>query len=314
MSTESLDSQRSDEISALLAVASEGSFVAAARQLQRHPTVISKRVAAMEARLGVRLVQRSTRHVRMTDAGAQLVEHLRTALGLIVQAEHEASQGTAQVRGVLRLALPAAMGRLWLGPMLPEFLSAYPEVSIVAEYSERFVDLIAEGFDAAIRIGELGDSRLVATKLGEHRRILCASPAYISQYGDPKTPHDLLSHNCLQFTGFASFPGWRLFRGGRQESVAVKGTMIANDSQALLAAAKAGVGILGAGQWLMSRDIASGRLVHVLPDWSLDARGGIYLVRPSAKFAPAATLAFKEWIESKFADGPPWSRPDRHDP
>ncbi|MFJ1257381.1 LysR family transcriptional regulator [Cupriavidus sp. CuC1] len=302
-----LDSRHIEEIAALLAVAEERSFVAAGRILQRHPTVISKRLAALERRLGVRLLERTTRQVRLTDAGARLVDRLRSATGLITEAEQEASLGAAEIRGVLRLALPAALGRLWLGPMLPEFLSAHPLLSIEAAYSERFVDIIAEGFDAAIRVGELADSRLIAKKLSDHRRILCASPGYIQKHGAPKNPRDLGLHNCLGFTGLASYPEWRLSKGERKETVVTRGTLIANDSETLLAAARYGLGIIGAGDWLMSRDIAEGTLVRVLPDWDLDERGGVYLIRPSAKFTPAKTTAFKEWIEKKFDCGAPWN-------
>ncbi|MDN0073884.1 LysR family transcriptional regulator [Crenobacter sp. SG2303] len=303
---DTFDNQRSDEIAALLAVASEGSFVAAGRLLQRHPTVVSKRVAALEARLGIRLIERTTRQVRLTDAGAQLTQKLRTAIDLITEAEQEASAGAAEVRGVLRVAFPAAMGRQWLAPMLPAFLEAYPQVSIVADYNERFVDIIAEGFDLAIRMGELHDSRLIAKKLGDHRRILCASPAYIEAHGQPAHPQELADHNCLRFSGFSSYPEWRLTCGEQQQSVLVAGSMTSNDSEALLAAARAGTGILAAGEWLMSRDIAAGKLVRVLPDWQMDAQGGIYLVRPSARFAAASTLAFKSWIEARFNAGLPW--------
>ncbi|GGU55470.1 transcriptional regulator [Pseudomonas laurentiana] len=311
MNLDVLDNQHSDEIAAFLAVASQGSFVAAGRLLQRHPTVISKRLAAMEKRLGVRLVERSTRQVRITDAGAKLEQRLRSAVGLIVEAEQQASEGAAEVRGTLRLALPAAMGRLWLGPMLPEFLKAYPQVSIIADYSERVVDIIEEGFDVAIRIGELQDSRLIARKLCEHRRILCASPGYVERHGWPETPQDLSAHNCLRFSGLASFPQWRLHCGSRQHTVVPKGNLTANDSESLLAAARADVGILGAGEWLMSRDIADGHLLHILPDWQLDAAGGVYLVRPSARFPSATVIAFKAWIESRFAHDLPWNRASR---
>jgi DNA-binding transcriptional LysR family regulator len=283
-----LDSRHIDEIAALLAVASAHSFVAAGRLLQRHPTVISKRLAAMEKRLGVRLMERTTRQVRLTDAGNRLVERLRSATGLIIEAEQEASLGAAQVRGVLRLAFPAAMGRLWLASMLPEFLAFHPLVSVEVDYSDRVVDIIGEGFDAAIRIGELNDNRLVAKKLSDHRRILCASPSYIGQYGLPSSPKELTEHNCLGFTGLAAFPEWRLSKGDRQEKV---------------------IGILGAGEWLMSRDIANGQMVRVLPEWDLDAQGGIYLVRASAAFTPATLMAFKEWLEARFAQGPPWQMP-----
>ncbi len=306
MTADLLDSQHSDEIAAFLAVASQGSFVAAGRLLQRHPTVISKRLAAMEKRLGVRLMERSTRQVRITEVGAKLEQRLRAALGQILEAEQQATSGVAQVRGVLRLALPAAMGRLWVAPLLPEFLSAHPGVSIVADYSEHVVDIIEQGYDLALRIGELEDSRLIANKLCEHRRILCASPAYVERCGMPLTPADLIEHNCLRFSGLASFPEWKLHRAGRQESVTTQGTLTSNDSETLLSAAMAGTGILGAGEWLMSRQLASGELVQILPDWRLDSVGGIYLIRPSAKFPAATVLAFKAWIESRFVDVPPW--------
>ena len=307
MTSELLENRHSDEIAALLAVSDEGSFVAAGRRLQRHPSIVSKRVAAMEARLGVRLIERSTRQVRLTHAGVQLMERLRAALALISEAQQEAALGAVEARGTLRLALPATMGRVWLAPLLPEFLRSHPHIAVVADYSDRFVDIIAEGFDAAIRIGELNDNRLIARKLSDHRRILCASPGYLARHGYPTTPQELSNHDCLRFSGFANFPEWRLYNGKRQERVVVQGALTANDGESLLAAARAGVGILAAGEWLMSRDLAEGRLVRVLPEWSLDGQGGIYLVRPSAKFSPATTLAFKEWIERKFAKGPPWA-------
>lgn len=307
MNLDVLNNQHSDEIAAFLAVASQGSFVGAGRLLQRHPTVVSKRLAAMEKRLGVRLVERSTRQVRITDVGTKLELRLRAAIELMNEAQQQAAEGASEIRGTLRLALPAAMGRRWLGPMLPEFLDAHPHVSILADYNERLVDIIDEGFDVAIRIGELEDNRLIARKLSDHRRILCASPGYIEKHGMPETPQALIDHNCLRFSGLASFPQWRLHRGNELEMVSPKGNLTANDSESLLAAARAGAGILGAGDWLMSRDIAAGRLVHVLPDWQLDTAGGVYLVRPSARFTGAVVVAFKQWIESKFIPEPPWS-------
>ncbi|OLS62339.1 LysR family transcriptional regulator [Pseudomonas putida] len=309
MNLDLLDNPHSDEIAAFLAVAAQGSFVAAGRLLERHPTVISKRVAAMEKRLGVRLIERSTRQVRVTPTGERLEQRLRAALGMIAEAEQQAISGAAEVRGVLRLALPAAMGRLCIGPMLPEFLEAWPQVSIVADYSERLVDIIDEGFDIAIRIGELEDNRLIAKKLCDHRRILCASPDYLERRGVPQQPHDLQQHNCLRFSGLASFPQWRLYAGEAQCTVTPKGNLTANDSESLLAAARAGAGILGAGEWLMSQDLAAGRLVRVLPQWQLDPTGGVYLVRPSARFPAATVLAFKQWIEGRFEPQAPWLNP-----
>jgi DNA-binding transcriptional LysR family regulator len=301
------DSLHIDEIAALFAVALNTSFVQAGQSLQRHPTVVSKRVAALEKRLGVRLIERTTRRVRLTETGARLVERLQRAGALITEAEEEASKGATELRGKLRLALPAAMGRLWLGPMIPEFLSLHPSITIEADYSERYVDLIGEGFDAAIRVGALADSRLVARKLAEHRRILCASPGYIERHGSPREPRDLKKHNCLGFTELTSFPDWRLSRRGITETVATRGTLTANDGETLLAAARAGVGILGAGDWLMSRDLRAGNLRRILPEWRLDAEGGVYLVQPSGKLRPARTKAFSQWISGKFRTGAPWN-------
>jgi DNA-binding transcriptional LysR family regulator len=193
--------------------------------------------------------------------------------------------------------------------MVSEFALAYPEVSLEVEYSERFVDIVAEGFDAAIRIGELSDNRLVARKLCDHRRILCAAPAYLQRQGEPKTPADLAGHNCLGFTGLHSYPEWKLTRDGDQQSIRVRSAMVSNDNEALLSAARMGLGILAGGEWLMTRDIDSGQLVRVLPDWQLDADAGVYLVRPSAKYNTATTTAFKHWIEAAFARGAPWQLP-----
>jgi AspT/YidE/YbjL antiporter-like protein len=229
-----LDSRHVDELAALLAVARGGSFVEAGLSLQRHATIISKRIAALERRLGVRLLERTTRRVRLTEAGALLVERLRFAGNLILEAEQEASAGAAEIRGRLRLALPAAMGRLWLAPLLPAFLLRYPSLQVEAYYSERYVDLVAEGFDAAIRIGILSDSRLIAKRLGIVRRVLCTSPDYVRRNGAPATPQELASHNCLSLTGLPSFPEWRLWNGKRKEAVVARGSLVSDDGGALL--------------------------------------------------------------------------------
>lgn len=144
------DSRQADEVATLLALAEHGSFAAAGRALQRHPSVLSKRLGALERRLGIRLVERTTRQLRFTDEGERLASRFRQAVDLLDEAEHEASLGAAQLRGRLRIALPSAMGRLWLGPLLAEFALAHPQVVLETDYSERFVDIIAEGFDLAI--------------------------------------------------------------------------------------------------------------------------------------------------------------------
>ena len=303
------DPQHADEQATLLALHALGSFAAAGRALQRHPSVLSRRLSALEARLGVRLVERSTRQLRFTDAGQRLVERLQQARQLLEEAEQEARQTAREVRGRLRLALPAAMGRRLLSPMIAAFALAHPEVTLEVEYGERFVDLVGERFDAALRIGELADSRLVAIKLHDHARWLGASPAYLARHGTPAEPQDLRQHNCLGFTGLASFPQWRLEQPGQGASmqvVPVRGSLTSNDNEALLSAALAGVGILAAGDWLLGPDLAAGRLQRVLPGWQLQGDGGIYLVRPSAQYTSAALGAFRAWVQQWFQTQPPW--------
>jgi DNA-binding transcriptional LysR family regulator len=302
------DSRQADEIGALLALAEQGSFAGAGKILRRHPSVLSKRISALESRLGVRLVERTTRQVRLTEVGAHFVEKLRIATKLFAEAEHEATLGAEQLNGTLRISLPSAMGRMWLSPLIAEFMVAYPGISIEMEFCERFVDLVAEGFDIAIRICELPDSRLLAKKLCDHQRILCASPSYLLQRGVPQTPKDLKAHNCLGFTGFSSYPEWHLTGHGTTEAVVTSSNLKSNDNEALLCAARAGVGIVAGGDWLMTHDLAAGRLVRVLPEWTLDVNAGIYLVRPSAKFCPAKTSAFKNWMELRFSQGAPWEK------
>jgi DNA-binding transcriptional LysR family regulator len=199
------------------------------------------------------------------------------------------------------------MGRLWLASLLPSFLRLYPALEVEVDYSESYIDLIAERFDAAIRVGVLRDSRLIAKRLGDFRRVLGASPDYIRRNGAPTTPQELSNHNCLGFLGLASFPEWCLSDGKRAETIVAVGSLRSNDSPALLEAARAGIGILGIGEWLLARDFAAGTLVRVLPKWVFDADGGIYLVRPSVKFAPARTKAFVAWISDQFKCGMPWN-------
>ena len=191
-----------DELAALLALAAEGSFVAAGRALNRHPTIVSKRIAALEDRL----VERTTRQVRLTPAGTRLAERSAEAAQWLAQAQEEAAEGAARIRGRLRIALPAALGRMWIAPALPRFLALHPALRVEVDFAEAFVDLIAEGHDAAPRVGALKDSRLVARKLADHRRILTAAPDYLRRHGLPETPGDLARHRCLEFTGFAAFP------------------------------------------------------------------------------------------------------------
>lgn len=305
-----LDPARLGQLAALAALARTGSFAAAGRRLGRDATVVSRRIKALEARLGIRLVERSTRAVRLTEAGAALAARLGDAFERIAAAEDAASAEAEAPRGLLRLALPGAMGRLWLAPMLPDFLSLHPAVTLEVDFSDRYVDLVAEGHDLALRIGALSDSRLVAKKLAPHRRILAAAPAWTARHGAPDSPDDIDPAEVLGFNGYVADREWRLTDGTRAAALRVEGRMRANDMDGLLEAARAGLGVVGAGEWMLARDIAAGRLARIAPAWRFAGEGAVHLVRPSRADPPARVSAFAAWIGARFAEGPPWERID----
>jgi DNA-binding transcriptional LysR family regulator len=295
------------ELVAFAAVLEEGSFTRAARRLSRDATVVSRRVSALEERLGVRLIERSTRRVAATEAGKTF---LRQALAILDQLAAAESEATAhadhQPHGTLKIALPGTFGRMWVAPALPAFLDAHPRLKVELSFENRFVDLIGEGFDVAVRLGNLSDSGLVVRKVGERRRLLVAAPSYLARRGTPSVPADLKKHACLMFT-FAAHPVWNLVStGGERVSVRAAGPLVSDDAEALVAAAVGGMGIMLTTDWLVARELADGRLVPVLSDWTLDEGGALYLVVPSNRFVPAKTRAFMEFIAGLFLPVPPW--------
>ena len=300
------DQSHADEHAALLAVARTGSFRLAGLEVERHATIISKRIASLEKRLGVRLLERTTRRVRLTDVGERLVAALENASASIEEAEQQASAGARELRGRLRLALPAAMGRMWLAPKMPLFSLQYPGLDIEVDYAERFVDLVGEGFDAAVRIGSLPDSRLIARKLADHRIVLGASPEYLEKFGRPSHPGELVSHNLLRYTGPVSSIDWRFRQGKHTETVSPAGSFRSNDIGSLIEAARHGIGIAAFGEWSMAKDFSERTLVKVLPDWQFERDESIFVVRPSKEFAPARTEAFISWLARLFSRHPPW--------
>lgn len=305
-----LSDQGLEEIAAFLAVLNTGGFASAARSVGRDASVISRRVSMLEQRLGVRLLERTTRRVAPTEAGRRFAERARVALTLLADAEREAVEAGSGPLGTLRLSLPEAFGRLWIAPILPEFLTVFPQVRIEAFYSDRFIDLVAEGVDLAIRIGHLPDSSLVARRLGGERRLVCAAPSYLLRRGHPAMPADLAAHDSLLFALFDSPREWHFVRGGERVRVHVSGPLLTDNVDSLVHAAIAGKGILMCSEWLVGRELADGRLVGVLPDWTVGtgSRGevAIHLLRPAGRFIPGKTRAFADWIVAKLSP-PPWN-------
>lgn len=300
------DSRNADELSALLALADHQTFSAAAKVLERHPSILSKRISSLEMKLGIRLVERTTRAVRFTDIGARFVENLRVAARMIKEAQSEALQDSSEIQGTLRLSLPSAMGRMWLSPMVAEFAKLHPLLSLELEYTDQFVDIVSKGYDLAIRIGDLHDSRLIARKLCDQTRILCASPEYLQNYGAPSHPTELVKHHCLSYTGFSTYPDWRLVSEDKVVTIRPKGTIKSNDNEGLLIAARHGLGIVAGSTWLMAKAMRKGQLVRVLAEWTFNTDSGVYLVRPSSAYTSAKVDAFKRFIESQFEKQAPW--------
>jgi len=295
------------EMTAFVAVAEGLSFVRAADRLQRDATVVSRRVRALETRLGVRLLERTTRSVALTEAGLVYLERAQAVLRAIDEAERDAaSLATGLPRGHLRVSLPDAFGRMWLAPLLTGFMQAHPQISIEAEFSNRFVDLIGERFDLAVRLGELADSRLVARRVCGRRRLMCAAPSYLERAGTPRRPADLEHHPCLLFSGIANRARWDMRDAhGASHRVSVAGPLVSDDAELLVAAACAGLGVMMATDWLVGRQLEAGLLVPVLPRCRLVDDGAIYVVTPSGTGASSKSRAFSDWVASHLAD-PPW--------
>lgn len=297
-----------NEIRAFVALADTGSFVTAGRTLGKDPAMISRRLQALEGRLGVRLAERTTRRVELTEAGLAYLARVRPLLFDIEQADREAGAfAHGEPTGHLRLSIPGNFGRMWLGPIIIDFLVAYPQVTIEADVSNRYVDLVGERYDLAIRLGVLPDSRLIARKVADRRRLLVASPDYLARRGNPQTPADLVGHPCLCFTGRQDPYRWVFASGSKgPTSITVSSLLAGTDAELLVDAAIAGLGILQTTDWYVGQELATGRLVEVMPDWPVADRGAVYVVTPAAAGTPSKTRAFSDWIAARVAT-PPWS-------
>ncbi|HIE0871587.1 TPA: LysR family transcriptional regulator [Pseudomonas aeruginosa] len=293
-----------EQITAFVAAVEHGGFTAAGQALARDGSILSRRVTALEKRLGVRLMERTTRRLALTEAGEAFHQRMLAALRALQEIEQDTSAAAVGVRGTLRIALPATFGRMWVAPILPAFLAAYPELVVETAFEDRYVDLVAESFDVAVRIGTLTDSRLVARRLAPSQRMLCASPAYLQAHGTPSRPTDLAAHACLGFAPLASHPLWHLRDGDKVTAIRIAGPLVTDDAQSLVQAAVLGAGIAMVSDWLAGPELTSGRLVPVLPDHPVESNETVYLVHPSARLVPAKTRAFADWIVEALGTSP----------
>ena len=288
-----------------------GSLSAAARELGISPAVVSRTLAAMEARLGVRLINRTTRSLHLTDEGASYYETCSRILAEIEEADAAAAARRVEPQGMLRVALPASFGLNHIAPLIPRFAERYPKVELALSLSDRSVNLVEEGFDLAIRIAELKDSALAARKLAPNRRVVCASPAYLRQHDEPKTPQDLAKHNCLIATweqGMAM--NWEYKSPvGKRGSVRVTGRYACDNWEVLREWAVAGLGVALKSTWDVRKHLEDGSLVPLLPGYDFSSDVGIYAVYPHRRHLPAKTRVFIDFLAESFGPEPYWDQP-----
>lgn len=289
-------------------VAEEGSFAAAARAMGISVATVSRGVARLEDRLGARLFNRTSRQLALTEFGRTICEKAGAIYRQAEEAESAAREMSVQPRGLVRLAVPMSFGLRWVAPLLPGFFRAYPEVSIDLHLSDASVDLVAEGFDAALRIAALPDSSLVARRLCAVTQYVVASPAYLGREGRPTHPRELADRPCLSYAYRARGEVWRFINdAGDEEPVMPTGPLRVTNSDALLPMLLDGLAIAELPEFIAGEYLADGRLEAILTDWSL-TKGGLYFVTPSARARPAKIAALSDYFAEHLSD-PSWRWP-----
>jgi LysR family transcriptional regulator, regulator for bpeEF and oprC len=290
------------DIVAFVRVVEAHSFVAAAQTLGMSPSAISKAVSRLEERLGARLLNRTTRSLSMTDLGISFYERCRTALGQLDQAESEVSESRGIPRGRLRVDVPNSLGRRILVPALPRFIQQYPELTVQMSMNDRVIDLVQEGIDAAIRVGALSDSSLIARRVGNLRGVTCASPEFIERVGDPKEPNDLKPEHCIAMfkLGNGQVREWVFKKGGKEQMVIPAAPLSFSDPESAVQAAVSSAGFVRALDFTVEAQIAAGLLVPVLQDWNEDALWPVSVVYPQHRQPTAKIKAFIEFAVGLF--------------
>ncbi len=290
------------DIIAFVRVVEAHSFVAAAQTLGMSPSAISKAVSRLEEKLGARLLNRTTRSLSMTDLGASFYERCRTALSQLDQAESEVAESRGIARGRLRVDVPISLGRRILVPALPRFIEQYPELNIQMSMNDRVLDLVQEGIDAAIRIGQLSDSSLIARRVGMLRGVTCASPEFIERIGNPQDPSDLQPQHCIPMfkLGNNQVREWIFQKGAQTRTIQPAGALSFSDPESAVAAAVGGAGFVRSLDFTVEAQIAAGLLVPVLQDWNEGARWPVSVVYPQHRQPTAKIKAFIDFAVGLF--------------
>lgn len=290
---------RLDELAIFVAIVEAGSLVSAARRLRRSPPAVTRALSSLEDRIGLRLVDRTTRRLAPTEAGSTLAERARAWLADYEQMLAGAAQ--APIRGVLRITAPVQFGRRHVAPIVSAFLNEYPDIRVELSLNDRSLDLIEEGLDLAVRIGPLADSSLVARQVGSVRRVVVASPAYLARRGVPQTPADLATHDTIFGVARSSAREWRFGPPRRGPVVRLSPRLLVDDVEAQLQAAQAGRGIARVLSYQVSDELAAGSLVRLLQDFEPEALP-VQLVTVSRSHMAPKVRAFLDWAAKIFHD------------
>lgn len=286
-------------------VAAAGNMSAAGREMGLSPAVVSKRISHLEERLGARLFQRTTRQLTLTESGQGYYERVVSILAGIEDAEAFVRQRNVTPHGTLRVTAPTSFGRMHVAPHLGDFLRRYPDLRLDLDLSDNFVDIVGSGFDLAIRIAELEDSSLVARRLAPSHRVLCATPRYIDEHGEPKRLSDLDAHHCLTVTANDL---WRLEGPEGPTSIRVNGRIRTNSSEVVREAVLAGLGIGLRSTWDVGPALRDGTLKIVLPQYREGPRVAVYGVYPCRQFVPAKLRSFVDFLAGLYAPQPYWDK------
>jgi DNA-binding transcriptional LysR family regulator len=300
---------RLKQIESFAAVATKGSLTAAAQAEGVAPAVIGRRIDALEERLGVKLLVRTTRRITLTHEGSAFLEDCQRLLTDLANAEASVSAGGVKASGHLRITAPAGFGRRHVAPLVPGFIAQHPEVSLSLNLSDRVVDIVNEGFDCAIRVGDLPDSSLVSVRLADNRRQCVATPEYLTKNGTPARPQELMKHQCLTLSSDASQTrGWAFVDDGVVIHLRPSGRVDCSDGQVLHEWCLRGLGIAWRSTWEVAADIAAGRLVAVLEEHAAPPNG-VYAVIPQRKHLPLRVRLWIDHVKHQYAQASYWAVP-----
>jgi DNA-binding transcriptional LysR family regulator len=297
------------QIESFVGVAAKGSLTAAAKAEGVAPAVIGRRIDALEHRLGVKLMVRTTRRITLTHEGSAFLDDCQRLLADLASAEASVSAGGAKASGHLHVTAPAGFGRRHVAPMVPKFIAQHPDVHVSLNLSDRVIDIVNEHFDCAVRVGDMPDSSLVGVRLADNRRQCVAAPGYLKRAGTPKTPADLQRHECLTLSSDASQSrGWAFVVDGSVIHLRPSGRLDCSDGQVLHEWCLQGLGIAWRSTWEVDGDIAAGRLASVLDEFAAPPNG-IFAVFPHARHLPLRVRLWVDFLKQSWGDPKYWSPP-----